>query len=119
MGEGDKSVEEKSSEGRHRLGKSLSCKFLGPGRRTVGTQEVLALALVFPRVLVSMTVVERTVGCMNIWLSHCICSSLFISYVLMCIICKIYHPVLHPFFRVFRNMLAKAGPSPDPEISHL
>lgn len=118
MGEGDKAVEERSPEGHHQLGKSLSCELLGSGRRAVGTHEVFALASVFPGRLVRTTVVEKAVGCMDIWLSHCSCS-LFISYVHMGVICKIYHPVLHPFFRVFKNMLDKPGPSPDPEISRL
>lgn len=55
MGEGDKPVEERSPEGHHRLGNSLSCELLGPGRRAVGTREVLALASVFPRLLVRTT----------------------------------------------------------------
>lgn len=53
MGEGDKSVEERSPEGHHRLRKSLSCK--GHGRRAVGTHKVFALASVFPRLLVRTT----------------------------------------------------------------
>jgi len=37
MGEGDKAMKERSPEGHHQLGRSLSCELLGPGRRAVGT----------------------------------------------------------------------------------